>query len=141
MKLLIPVIMLCISLQCQAQINDTMKAAPVKGSAQWHVKKRNSLYVGSGLTLVTGVIITVVSINAQPIFPINQTPEDRRKQKAAETWSWIGIGMITASIPVFVIARSHNRKAKILLRNEKAFLPDPANRKEMIALGLRYSLQ
>ena len=82
-----------------------------------------------------GTILTLASLNSAITWDIFLTEEEKRKEKAAYTRAWIGLSAMVASIPMFIVANNHKRKAKLILKNENAFLPDPSKRTGFTALA------
>lgn len=136
MKLLITLVVIFISLQSRAQLSDTNAVKPVKGTVAWHEMKKKNQKTAAYLLLSGGTILAVASLNSSLNFNWIQTEEERRKERAAYTRAWIGMGVMVGSIPLFISGRKHKMKARMLLKNESSFLPDPSQRDSFLSFGV-----
>ena len=141
MKVLLTVLLVCFSLQSFSQSESTSAVPkPQKGTADWHVMKKKGTKVAGFLLLSGGAVLAVASLNSSLNFNWIQTAEEKRKERAAYTRAWIGLGVMVASLPFFITAGSHKKKARLLLKNESAFLPDPLLRNSFPVAAVRFRL-
>jgi hypothetical protein len=140
MKLLFTLMLIVFSTQLFSQSVDSVAGKPARRSADWHLMKKKNEKTAGFLMLSGGAILAVASLNSYMHFNWIQTEEERKKEEAAYLRAWIGVGTMLASVPFFVSARKHKKQAALLLKNEKAFLPDPSQRNSFMALGITIKL-
>jgi hypothetical protein len=142
MKLLFTLLLIVFSTQIfsQSPSVDPVAEKPARGTAAWHTMKKKDEKTVAFLLLSGGAILGVASLNSSLNFNWIQTEEERREERAAYTRAWIGLGAMVASVPFFISARSHKKKAALLLKNEKAFLPDPSQRRSFPAVGIAFRM-
>jgi len=139
MKQLMLVVMIALSYCATAQ----EILAPVKGSYEFYSQKSRKQKTGAWVLLAGGTVLSVVGITtslANMTLFSQPTPEEKRRGRFGNTLFVIGATTTLGSLPLFFASTKNKKKARLLVKNESAYLPYQLPRKGFATVSLSISL-
>lgn len=123
------------------QLPDNKSAKP--GSAESYFEKAKKQKTAAWVLLGGGTVISSIGLG-KAISHVNyfgsQTEEDKRKQRTGEALFYVGSAAVLSSIPLYIASARNKRAAKLLVKNESAFLPDSRGHRSFTALSVVFAL-